>query len=272
MLVLSRSTSDRISFPSLGISIEVLKVAGNRASLGIDAPKHVRVIRDELLDEDSTRQLEDARTESAGESDSRHEYRNRLNRALLSLNLAGKLIEQGETEQGLAALSSGLSGLSQLEASGSNQRSSLTPPKSEQGAASTISGDGFGEVDARVLLVDDDENERVLMASYLRRSGIEVTEASDGLQALYALAKDPKPDAVLLDMKMPNLDGPRTVNRIRSSTSYPNLPIYAVTGESAESLGMEVGTLGVNGWFRKPIDIEQVIAAIKESAAVLRLQ
>jgi len=74
MLVLSRGTSDRISFPSLGISIEVLKLAGNRARIGIDAPKQIRVVRDELLSESDTQELELSRSRIAATSDAMRKF------------------------------------------------------------------------------------------------------------------------------------------------------------------------------------------------------
>lgn len=263
MLVLSRSQSDRISFPALGISIEVVKVAGNRTSLGIDAPKQIRIVRDELLTEEESNQLDAARSGADTSSNSaRHELRNQINRAVLHLRLAEKLFELGQIDQGMQSLSSGLATLSELE-SGKETDRSRTVNKVDEDKCEF----GLGPVDARVLLVDDDENERVLMASYLRRCGMEVIEAGDGLQALYALSQTPRPEAVLLDMKMPNLDGPRTVNRIRSSSAYPSLPIFAVTGESIEDSELSIGEDGVDGWFRKPVNVEQIVAAIKECRA-----
>ena len=53
MLVLSRGLTDKIIFPNLDITVEILRIAGNKVRVGIDAPEDVRVLRHELVDEQS---------------------------------------------------------------------------------------------------------------------------------------------------------------------------------------------------------------------------
>ena len=55
MLVLSRGKNQGIRFPGLGVSVEILEVAGNKVKVGVDAPMEVRILRDELLQEDEVR-------------------------------------------------------------------------------------------------------------------------------------------------------------------------------------------------------------------------
>jgi carbon storage regulator CsrA len=268
MLVLSRGENDRIVFPSLGISVEVLKVKGSRASIGIDAPKSIRVIRHELLDES------DALGAPAAADDEemrriRHEFRNHINRATLKLQLAAKLFARGDVEQGLAKMSSGIADLSTISDAGGDAatRPSDDLPTSLAEAKATF------QVDAtvpsrRVLLVDDDANERTLMASYLKSCGLAVDQASDGLKALYALSQRDKPDVVLLDMNMPNLGGRETVRRIRTCSSMPKIPVFAVTGESFEHAGLDIGEDGVTGWFQKPVQVEEIVDCIRQCETV----
>ena len=267
MLVLSRGENDRIVFPALGISVEVLKVKGSRASLGIDAPKSVRVVRHELLDS------EDAHPGAMIGSDNdseetlriRHEFRNHINRATLKLQLAAKLFSNGDVSQGLANMTAGIAELSAI----SGQCDSTKDPKEMTLAESKATFDiGAPKSGKRVLLVDDDDNERQLMASYLGRCGLEVEQASDGLKALYSLSNNRQPDVVLLDMNMPNLNGRETVKQIRQCSQHPTVPVFAVTGESFDQSGVMIGDEGVTAWFQKPVQVDEIVDAIERRVAM----
>ena len=261
MLVLSRGTNDRIVFPSLGISVEVLKVNGSRTSLGIDAPKDIQVIRHELLEDER----DVFQGKAAKQSDAVHDVRNRVNRATLKLQLAARFFAAGETEKGLASMSKGMAELGEID----QGVESVQQPSKEMTLLEAKSSFSIDNPEARrVLLVDDDANERTLMASFLKHCGLEVEEADDGLRALYALTKPMLPDVVLLDMNMPNLDGPATVQRIRQCSAHPNVPVFAVTGQPIEETGLTISDDGVTGWFQKPVQVDEIVAAIHECVAV----
>jgi CheY-like chemotaxis protein len=66
---------------------------------------------------------------------------------------------------------------------------------------------------ARILIVDDDDNQRLLYRELFEDEGYEVAEAGDGRQALACIQRDP-PDAVILDINMPGMDGLETLARI----------------------------------------------------------
>ncbi len=255
MLVLSRGPNDRIVFPALGISIEVLKVSGARTSLGVSAPKDIRVVRHELLEEQA---IETADATSP-EVIARHELRNQINRATLKLQLAAKFFAAGHVDEGLANMSAGMAELSLInEGSSVKQKAAGEMSLAEAKATFTVDKPNAG----RVLLVDDDANERSLMASYLTRCGLEVDQASDGLKAMYALTKKTPPDVILMDMNMPNLDGPSTVHRIRKCSVHPNVPVFAVTGQSIEETGLTIGVDGVTAYFQKPVQVDEIVTAI----------
>ena len=261
MLVLSRGTNDRIVFPSLGISVEVLKINGSRTALGVKAPKDIRVIRHELLEDEQNP------FEEQGVSDKTvlHEMRNQVNCATLKLQLAARFFAAGHTEKGLASMSEGMAELGAMD---QGVKQNLKPAKdmtlAEAKATFTIDNPDT----KRVLLVDDDANERTLMASYLKHCGIEVEEAADGLKALYSLTKPTSPDVVLLDMNMPNLDGPATVQRIRECSIHPNVPVFAVTGQPIEESGLSISGDGVTAWFQKPVQVNEIVEAIENCVAV----
>ncbi|QDT12356.1 response regulator [Stieleria marina] len=264
MLVLSRGENDRIVFPSLGISVEVLKMKGSKVAIGIDAPQHIRVVRHELL------QASDAYPDQSVDAEvnqmRQHELRNEINRATLKLQIAAKLFENGETSEGLAAMAKGIAELCALGtdvATQENQVSETAAPYLCDGE-STVFAKSNAPNGGKVLLVDDDDNERTLMASYLNRCGLHVDQASDGLKAIYALSSNIQPDVVLLDMNMPNLNGRETIKQIRACSPRPNVPVFAVTAEPIETSGVSIDENGVTGWFQKPVQIDQIVSAIQQ--------
>ncbi|MEM6980816.1 MAG: carbon storage regulator [Planctomycetota bacterium] len=188
MLVLSRNVNDQIVFPSLGITVEVLNVKGRQVSVGVDAPADVRILRGELMTQ-PTKPHNRSPVDEAKQRD--HKLRNRINDATMRIQLASKLFADGETELATTTLNEGLSALCSIDQlaskkssdadSGSAKRSHATrearkKPTSNV-AKSTNKDTASGGPRIRVLVVDDDNNERVLMASYLRRCGFEVDEA-----------------------------------------------------------------------------------------------
>jgi CheY-like chemotaxis protein len=82
----------------------------------------------------------------------------------------------------------------------------------------------------RVLVVDDEESERTLIEGYLQRLGLEVVMAEDGQAALDAIRTE-APDAVLLDMVMPVMDGMTFLQKLRSDPLYTGLPVIVLTAK-----------------------------------------
>jgi carbon storage regulator CsrA len=249
MLVLSRKESDKILFPTVGIKIEVLRLQGNTVRIGIDAPSDVPIYRHELADLKAI--------DFSSEQDTRQQLRDlamavrqRLDAASISLNeLHAHLEDQGDAQGQdlILRLFRELRALDDQagESLDSNQRSV-----------------------ARALLVEDDPNERQLMASYLQLRGIETTTANDGQDALDFLQLHAVPDVVLLDMHMPRCDGHRLVRKIRSDSRLRDVKLIAVSGTDPYSLGVPCGSAGIDRWFAKPVDPEQVVAGITEELGV----
>jgi len=262
MLVVTRNENDRIVFPQLGISVEVVQVSRSKVKLGVEAPRSVRVVRHELLDGENAIAKLNAQKASVDVETrmANHEVSNKLNRAMLKLQLAAKMLESGNSNAGLERLTAGIADLSALELGES------LPEATFKLSAEPATVDRTPPASTRqlnVLIVDDDANERSLLASYLRHRGLGVNQACDGMEALYTLSSAEKPDVVLLDMNMPRMDGPTTVRRIRDCSQHRDVPVFAVTGESASNCGIEIGNNGVTGWFQKPIEAEQIVSAIQ---------
>jgi len=111
----------------------------------------------------------------------------------------------------------------------------------------------------RALLVEDNSNESELLAGYLRLTGYEVDTAADGLQALIYLSRHLPPDVVLIDMHMPEMDGPETVRSIRGNPDLSSVKVFAVTGKTPAEAGLEIGAAGVDRWFQKPVNPERLV-------------
>ncbi|WP_377644610.1 response regulator transcription factor [Oryzobacter terrae] len=111
-----------------------------------------------------------------------------------------------------------------------------------------------------VLVVDDDPVLREVVATYLRRAGLEVLECDDGLGAV-ELARSASPDIVLLDLTLPGLDGLEVFRRMRAHRG--NLPIMMLTARGDESdrvLGLE---LGADDYLAKPFSTRELVLRVQ---------
>ncbi len=77
----------------------------------------------------------------------------------------------------------------------------------------------------KILVVDDDENLRRLVAAYLESEGYEVEEAADGPSAIAAVERE-EPQLVVLDLMLPGLSGLEVARQIRTDTDYPHLDAH----------------------------------------------
>ena len=109
----------------------------------------------------------------------------------------------------------------------------------------------------KLLIVDDEEDVREFTANFFRRRKIEVATAASGEEALAQLQKN-KTDLVLLDIKMPGIDGIETLKRLRDIDS--TIKVIMVTGRKPEEEGSfdKCKTLGVVDYLHKPIELEDL--------------
>lgn len=111
---------------------------------------------------------------------------------------------------------------------------------------------------SKVLLVDDDPHIRELASLFLRNSGIEVLEASDGVEAISTLDKA-KVDLFIIDIMMPNMDGWELCRQLRSAHDLPILMLTA-KGETSQKLqGFELGT---DDYLVKPFEPLELVARV----------
>ena len=110
-----------------------------------------------------------------------------------------------------------------------------------------------------ILLVDDEERYREVLARVLTKAGYEVVEASDGIEALSLLEKS-KIDLVLSDILMPGLNGYALVARLRAK--WPRMPVILTTGFLSQDAAKNMMNGSVE-FIPKPIDIAVLIAMIE---------
>lgn len=111
----------------------------------------------------------------------------------------------------------------------------------------------------RLLIVDDSPDNRNMLARRFQRRGYEVIEADGGRAALDLIAAEPI-DLVLLDVRMPDMDGRQVLQKIRAERSPVELPVIMVTGNAASEDVVEALSLGANDYITKPIDIAVALA------------
>ena len=121
-----------------------------------------------------------------------------------------------------------------------------------------------GGMGPRLLLVDDEDNLRVMLQAALRHSGFEVQSASNGREALDAVAAAP-PDLIVLDVMMPDLDGFEVCRRLRAEGR--RTPVVFLTARDTTEDKVRGLTLGGDDYLVKPFSLEELVARIE---AVLR--
>ena len=124
----------------------------------------------------------------------------------------------------------------------------------------------LGPVDGslgRVLVVDDSEVIRTLIAVNLEMEGFEVVTAIDGQDALDKIL-DVEPDVMTIDVKMPRLDGFDTVAKVRADPRTTGLKIAMVTACAQESDLARGAAVGVDAYVTKPIDPATLVRAVRD--------
>ena len=115
----------------------------------------------------------------------------------------------------------------------------------------------------RVLVVDDEQMVREVLARYLQTEGFEVDIAGDGEQALDRFVTD-TPDLVLLDLMLPRIDGLEVFRRMRASADVPVIMLTARGQETDRIVGLD---LGADDYVTKPFSPREVVSRVR---AVLR--
>lgn len=122
---------------------------------------------------------------------------------------------------------------------------------------------------ARVLLVEDNEVNRYLAAFVLEQAGLVVDTAVDGARAL-EMAKAQRPDLILMDLRMPVLDGYETTRLLKADPALRDVPVVALSAQAMPQERTRALEVGCIAHIDKPIDVarfaEQVLALLQGGA------
>ena len=116
-----------------------------------------------------------------------------------------------------------------------------------------------------LLIVDDEDNLRSMLAAALRHNGFMVSAACNGREALKAMGGPPRPDLVVLDVMMPDLDGFEVCRRMRADGD--GTPVLFLTARDSTSDKVRGLTLGGDDYLQKPFSLEELVA---RANAILR--
>ena len=121
---------------------------------------------------------------------------------------------------------------------------------------------------ANVLLVDDEVPFIETMTKRLEKRGLTVTAAFSGTEALKTLEEDASIEVVILDVKMPQMDGIEALKRIKAE--YPLVEVVMLTGHATVETGIEGMKLGAFDYLMKPCEMDVLLAKVKEAASKKR--
>jgi len=120
-----------------------------------------------------------------------------------------------------------------------------------------------GDVLGKVLVVDDDEVIRQLIAVNLNLEGFEVATATDGQDCLDRVL-DVRPDVVTLDVMMPQLDGWTTAQRLRDDEATRHIKVVLITARAQDDDKRRGREIGVDAYLTKPFDPAELIEVVRD--------
>ena len=120
--------------------------------------------------------------------------------------------------------------------------------------------------DFNILIVDDSKTDRTIMRKSLAPLGVNLTEATNGLEALNLIKSGDKQfDAVLIDIEMPQMDGYTLASEIRKYSRYKNLPLLAVTSRVSKADRLRGIESGMTEYITKPYSPEYLKETVRKN-------
>lgn len=114
----------------------------------------------------------------------------------------------------------------------------------------------------RVLLVEDNEDNRVIYATILGHCGFDVVEAPNGLEGVTRAEQD-HPDLIVMDISLPVIDGLEATRRIRSNPTTSDIPVLAVTAHARETDRARALEAGCNDYLSKPVEPRRLVEQVQ---------
>ena len=116
----------------------------------------------------------------------------------------------------------------------------------------------------KILIVDDEEDIRRLVSEALKRNeGYSISIAQDGLQAL-AAAHEQKPDLVILDIRLPQIDGSQVCRLLRFDATLSHIKILMITGDAQNWDTQEALLVGADAYLPKPFSVSALVKKVGE--------
>jgi two-component system cell cycle response regulator DivK len=115
----------------------------------------------------------------------------------------------------------------------------------------------------RILVVEDQPDNRQIIRDMLAPTDYEITEAEDGEQALEAIAKQ-RPDLILMDIQLPTIDGYTATRKIKADPTLRSIPIIAVTSYALSGEEKKAREAGCDDYVPKPFSPRQLLAKIRQ--------
>ena len=116
---------------------------------------------------------------------------------------------------------------------------------------------------SKILLVDDEQDIVEFLEYNLNQEGFEVITAYDGVEALEKVNE--KPDLIILDIMMPNMDGYEVCKRLRENKAYAGIPVIFLTAKGAETDEIKGLELGASDFIKKPISPKKLVARVNSN-------
>lgn len=117
----------------------------------------------------------------------------------------------------------------------------------------------------RLMVVEDEPENRLFIGLMLRTEGYEVLEAEDGYAALEMLKDGPRPELILLDVMMPGLNGWQVFEKIREVPDWADIPVVMLTALAQRADVERAVQLGVDGYLTKPFEPTDLLHTIEET-------
>ncbi len=114
----------------------------------------------------------------------------------------------------------------------------------------------------QILVVEDNEENMKLFRDVLRATGYRTLEASTGGQALM-LATEHGPAVVLMDIRLPDMDGVEALSRLRNDGRTASIPVLAVTAQAMKGDRERFKEAGFDGYLSKPVDIDELLTTVE---------
>jgi two-component system, cell cycle response regulator DivK len=115
----------------------------------------------------------------------------------------------------------------------------------------------------RILVVEDTEDNRQILRDLLTAAGYDLVEAVDGEEGV-AMAREHKPDLILMDIQLPAMDGYDATRLIKADPGLSHIPVIAVTSYALSGDEEKARAAGCNGYVAKPFSPRQLLGKVRE--------